>query len=436
MGSGLSPNGIGFSDAHIVTLEAMNEVLHVDEEKKQVTVQCGAQVGELVDHLADFGLTLQNLASINQQQLGGFIQVGAHGTGASIPPVEEQVIALEIETPGQGTLRLTKESGDPRFDMIKCGLGCFGVVTQITLQCVDAHKLAEDTFVLSQREVRQDHPSRLQSFRHARYMWLPYTGHAVEDDKARPTAPMVDLLREQVDTSKLPGNLASAGFGELRDWLLRAGPGPLDAEHVRRVNKAELEFWKRSEAHGVEDEASNVLAFDCGGQQLVLEVALPCGTLSDPSGRDLDFIDTLLKRIEKENFPAPAPIEQRWTCGSTAPMSPVHVPDKAAARDALFSWVGIIMYLPSQDPAERKAIEDKFYQYKQMIEEIDREGKFEAVTHWAKIEVPRSEKEVEQMQKKLRARYPFEAFERLRAECDPQRILTNDLIDGLFVVKA
>jgi L-galactono-1,4-lactone dehydrogenase len=64
----------------------------------------------------------------------------------------------------------------------------------------------------------------------------------------------------------------------------------------------------------------------------------------------------LLQLIEEEEVPAPAPIEQRWTASSTADMSP------AAARgapDALHSWVGIIMYLPTQDPAERQAITER-----------------------------------------------------------------------------
>ena len=34
-------------------------------------------------------------------------QVSAHGTGASIPPVDEQVVGLTVVTPGRGTLCLS-----------------------------------------------------------------------------------------------------------------------------------------------------------------------------------------------------------------------------------------------------------------------------------------------------------------------------------------
>jgi hypothetical protein len=36
------------------------------------------------------------------------LQVGAHGTGAGIPPVDEQVVAMRLITPAEGTLELSK----------------------------------------------------------------------------------------------------------------------------------------------------------------------------------------------------------------------------------------------------------------------------------------------------------------------------------------
>lgn len=36
------------------------------------------------------------------------VQVSAHGTGAAIPPVDEQVVALKLVTPALGTLELSQ----------------------------------------------------------------------------------------------------------------------------------------------------------------------------------------------------------------------------------------------------------------------------------------------------------------------------------------
>lgn len=63
---------------------------------------------QVVEALRPHGLTLQNFASIREQAIGGFIQVGAHGTGATIPPVDEQVVAMKLVTPALGTLQLSE----------------------------------------------------------------------------------------------------------------------------------------------------------------------------------------------------------------------------------------------------------------------------------------------------------------------------------------
>lgn len=65
-------------------------------------------VMQIVEALRPHGLTLQNFASIREQAVGGFIQVGAHGTGATIPPVDEQVVSMKLVTPAMGTVELSE----------------------------------------------------------------------------------------------------------------------------------------------------------------------------------------------------------------------------------------------------------------------------------------------------------------------------------------
>jgi hypothetical protein len=166
----------------------------------QVTVQAGCRVQQVADALKPYGLTLQNYASIRDQQIGGFVQVclifcysfcshdhsfidsceslhhnwgslkcmgdmnawetrgaegaicanqghathkgqpkewgmpiifwfsalmhvsapaalrpschalktGAHGTGATLPPVDDQVVAMRLVTPAMGVITLSK----------------------------------------------------------------------------------------------------------------------------------------------------------------------------------------------------------------------------------------------------------------------------------------------------------------------------------------
>eukprot|EP00854_Cymbomonas_tetramitiformis_P002218 gene2218-2928_t len=83
-------------------------------------------------------------------------------------------------------------------------------------------------------------------------------------------------------------------------------------EFVRRVNKAEAEFWKLNEGVRI-DWSDRILGFECGGEQWVSEVAFPAGSLSDPNGADMMYLHELLELIEQHDLPAPSPIEQRWT---------------------------------------------------------------------------------------------------------------------------
>lgn len=47
------------------------------------------------------------------------IKVGAHGTGAGIPPVDEQVVAMKLATPSFGTLELSDRQNPAIFRMAK-----------------------------------------------------------------------------------------------------------------------------------------------------------------------------------------------------------------------------------------------------------------------------------------------------------------------------
>ena len=165
-----------------------------------------------------------------------------------------------------------------------------------------------------------------------------------------PLAKLFSILKE------VPYNeAASRGFGELRDALLDMNP--LDTAHIKTVNAAEGGYWKSTEGERIAD-STDVLGFDCGGQQLVVEVCFPIGQVTTPGHnetKDIDFVKELIISLEKAGVAAPSPIEQRWTARSTAPMSPCYSENE---KD-IFCWVGIIMYLPTgQTQEERESIQE------------------------------------------------------------------------------
>ena len=80
IGQALSPNGLGMSNNDVISLSAIDYV-EVDKKRSLVTVGAGAKVSTVLKELKRAGLTLQNFSSIQEQQIGGWMQVAAHGTG-------------------------------------------------------------------------------------------------------------------------------------------------------------------------------------------------------------------------------------------------------------------------------------------------------------------------------------------------------------------
>jgi L-galactono-1,4-lactone dehydrogenase len=482
-GSALSPNGLSFQPKGMMSMANLDEVIKIDTAAMTVTVQAGARVSNVIEALRPYNMTLPTLASIAEQQMGGLVQVGAHGTGRTVAPIDHYVTSITLVTPNHGTITMTEASHGEEFHLAKVGLGLVGVVVEMTVKCIPAHKLREHTYVLTRGQARERIKALLKQHKHVRYMWLPYadavvvvtndpvdeastgttsstqdggsgdphhssSGSGASRNQGPPSSgsandrfkPLHDLLWQVYKKEKghkavyTPELVKGMGFGELRDALLAVDP--LNLEHVKKCNQAEAEFWKRSEGYQVKP-SDELLQFDCGGQQWVYEVCFPTGTVDQNDGSDMDFMTRLLDSIESKGIPAHSPIEQRWSSSSSSPMSPAY--DKnmtnkgyfrmpsSQSSEGLHSWVGIISYLPTDDERQRREITDAFTgTYVEMVRSIGEP--FSATSHWAKLEVPKAIWQLADLRMFLDSRFPLQRFNRLRGKYDPKNILGNDLM--------
>ncbi|KAL7545620.1 hypothetical protein ACHAWF_008971 [Thalassiosira exigua] len=480
VGSALSPNGLAFDSRGMVGLSNLDRILKIDKEGLTVTVEAGARVSQVLDALRPHGLTLPNLASIAEQQIGGFVSVGAHGTGAAVSTCDEFVEALTIVTPSQfGVVKMTEQSHGPLFRLARLGLGGLGILSEVTLKVVPAHRLVEQTIVMTRLEAKEQLSTLLKRHKHVRYMWIPYEdavvvvtndpenelplrgpGTEVDDgnggkkkvvtaDDIKPKysrdeqlGPLQGLLgkilKNKQDTTLDEDAINGMGFGDLRDVILASG-NMLDPDHIKRCNKAEREFWVK--AQGVEIAPSDQkLQFDCGGQQWVYEVCFPVGTYGFPNSNSMGFVEELLNEIETTGIAAPSPIEQRWTKGSQSPLSPASVGPQEhetyESQNALFSWVGVIMYLPSEDfdPTgfRREFITQSFKdEYCKLVRKVGQ--KYGIMCHWAKLEV--SDEDDPSVAESVRARFGpkvVNEFNAARDLYDPKGLLSCPLLEKVF----
>ena len=541
IGSAISPNGLGFPPEHgsSLNLGLMDRLLSVDREAGTATVQAGARVSAVVEALRPHGLTLENYASIAEQQIGGFTQVSAHGTGARVPPVDDQVLALTLVTGTGAVLRLRADAADEGerdlFLLARAGLGALGVVTELTLRVKPRHRLRERTWTMSRAEASDPaaHAGRVRGHRHVRYMWIPFTdtvvvvacdpvgvvdpagGGAVVpvgslgdgmdagrsppggDDGAATVAvgtgaaeaeawaklPILQLLRERHAAARRAGaaggadppceggggetvraralraveeegDAASLSMAGIRDLLL--GLGPLDPELAVAAAHAEAEYWTKAAGPGGrvrEGWSDEILGFDCGGAQWVSEVAMPAGTLEAPSGAGNDFVLRVLRLAEGGGpdgvVAAHSPIEQRWTAASASPMSPANeqrwratsIEDGGGGGGGgtpLFSWVGIIQYMPLTDcGAQREAVTRDFRDRYEFACKRDFWGRFRAVPHWAKLEpAVGGAAELERDAAMLEGAYDLDTFRQVHAVMDPAGIFVGPALETLGLAGA
>ena len=107
-------------------------------------------------------------------------------------------------------------------------------------------------------------------------------------------------------------------------------------------------------------------------------------------------------------------------------MSPAY----SEAPEDIFSWVGIIMYLPTQDEQQREKITAAFEGYKRLRDSVS--SGFGAMEHWAKLETPKCEHDRLQVHHTLSRAYPIAKFNAERQRLDPRKVLSNNWVESLF----
>jgi D-galacturonate reductase len=344
IGSGLSPNGVAIGE-HMINLRRMNKII-VDKDNKTFTAEAGATIAEILNELDKYNLTLSVLGSITDQSIVGFIQTGSHGTGSDIGPIDKYVKEFKILTLNNELI--TIDSKHEYFNYVKCGLGYFGVITEITLECIDRLFLIETIEIIKSNKIKHDHVNRLKDNKYLKYLHMPYTNKVIVS-KINETEQLTDTLETK------PTN---------RDLSLLLND-PLNIKIIKTANNKEIdEFSNISIRYGYNRD---ILTFNCGPKQLVYEVAIPVIEYED-----ITFVEDLMDIIKHKNIPAHGPIEQRWSTQSNSYLSPVY-----DTKEQIFSWIGIIMYL-TEDDKKNLIIKQTFQKYVDLFVELSKKynGKF------------------------------------------------------------
>lgn len=171
MGSRHSWSPVIVTDDTLVSLDEMRDIIEVDVAKGLARVQAGIKLFELISGLEARGMALANLGSISQQSIAGAVATGTHGTGIGFQCLASQVTSLRL-IDGEGNDR-RYDAGDPEFDAVVVGLGCFGVVYELTLRVVPTFQMHAVTDTARFDDVIADLDTFVRGHDHFKLWWLP-----------------------------------------------------------------------------------------------------------------------------------------------------------------------------------------------------------------------------------------------------------------------
>jgi D-arabinono-1,4-lactone oxidase len=180
VGCGHSPSEMTCTSSWMVNLDKYNRVLHVDRQRKRLTVQGGIRLRDLNKAASEYGLTMPNLGSIHDQSIVGAISTATHGSTLKHGLMSDSVKSIRIALSDGTVANCSPDDNPDLFRAALTSLGALGILTEVEFEMTDATNIEwEQTmkpldWVLSRWD--QDLWTNKEF---TRVWWLPYMKRAI-----------------------------------------------------------------------------------------------------------------------------------------------------------------------------------------------------------------------------------------------------------------
>ena len=387
VGRALSWSDIIDIPENAICFSEMDNVISVDRDKQQVSVQAGARLRDVNEVLAQHGLAFDNFGSIVLQTAAGYIGTGTHGTGARTPILSNSIDKIRM-IDGMGEIHELNPEQEPElFSAARVNLGCLGVITEITFRCVEAFNLEERLELVDFETALGDLDTFLRDNDYCKFWWLPYTDKIQvytfnKTARAKGGAGFTGLM----DQSGLSGILFTAliRFGRIMPQVIPFLHNTVQKIHYhphKRVDRSD-KVIKVSSSIPIHQETEYAIPIEQAAQA----------------------IDETRKLILAADFMVNFPMEVRFVAADDIPMSP------ANSRNSCY----IGAYVSSL-----KWSQYYFKEFEALM--LDYKGR----PHWGKSFTRTHEQ--------IRELYPaYDEFNRLREKCDPNGLFRNSFVDRVF----
>ncbi len=178
VGTGHSFTAAAATEGVRLELDRLAGLVSLDRDRKLVTVQAGMALRALNQILAEHGLALPNLGDIDQQTVSGALSTGTHGTGAAFGCLATFIDSLTLVTGAGAVLTCSASENPDVFHAARVGVGALGVITELTLRCVDAFVLRAQERPEKLADVLAGLDELVAGNDHFEMFWFPYTDRA------------------------------------------------------------------------------------------------------------------------------------------------------------------------------------------------------------------------------------------------------------------
>ncbi len=226
------------TDGVAVDLHALAGVESVDPAAHTATVLGGTRLADIGAPLRAAGLALHNQGDVDTQTITGAIGTGTHGTGPTLGNLSSAVVGVRIVTADGEVRACSAEKAPDLYEAARLSLGALGIITAVTISCLDAYNLYERTWFESADVALPQLADRIAETRHYEFWWHP-ARDLIENKALDMTAgepdPLPDRKRERIDHSYIVfPSTRDLRFNEM-EYAVPAEQGPACFAQVRTL---------------------------------------------------------------------------------------------------------------------------------------------------------------------------------------------------------
>jgi D-arabinono-1,4-lactone oxidase len=164
----------------MVNLDSFSAVLGVNREKKTMKVQAGIRLRQLNDKASEYGLTIPNLGSINDQSIAGAIATGTHGSSLYHGTLGSYVLGLRIVLGNGSCVSCSASRNSDLFRAALVSLGALGIIVEVEYQMIEDRNIEWTQTILSLDSMLASwHDDLWTQAEFTRIWWLPYTRRVI-----------------------------------------------------------------------------------------------------------------------------------------------------------------------------------------------------------------------------------------------------------------